>query len=58
MSGADANFEFYAHTIAPYKGKLEIWYTQHQNLYVYIMLILMTIWYVIFPNSRLVMVIV
>ena len=54
MSGADANFEFYAHTIAPYKGKLEIWYTQHQNLYVYIMLILMTIWYVIFPNSRLV----
>jgi lipopolysaccharide/colanic/teichoic acid biosynthesis glycosyltransferase len=46
--------ETYRHIILPYKGALEIWYQQHQNLYTDVMIMFLTGWYVIFPKSRLV----
>ncbi|BCD67959.1 sugar transferase [Nitratiruptor sp. YY09-18] len=45
--------KFYDEVIAPYKGKLEEWYVKHQNLYTYFMLIFLTIWVVLFPNSKI-----
>ena len=44
--------KFYDEVIAPYKGEVEEWYVAHQNLYTYFMLIVLTIWVVIFPKSR------
>jgi len=45
--------KFYAKYIAPYKGKLEKWYVQHQNLYTYFILIFLTVWAVIKPDTKL-----
>jgi len=41
----------YAEDIAPYKGELEIWYVQHQSTALDLLLILLTIWVVMFPKS-------
>ena len=46
--------ETYRDIILPYKGALEIWYQQHQNFYTDLMLMFLTGWYVVFPNSKLV----
>lgn len=45
--------EFYAQDIAPYKGELEIWYVQHQSVGLDLLLILLTVWVVLCPKSRL-----
>jgi len=45
--------KFYDEVIAPYKGELEQWYVEHQNLYTYFMLIGLTIWVVLFPKSKI-----
>lgn len=45
--------QYYDDVIAPYKGKLEEWFIQHQDIYTYFMLIGLTIWMVIFPKSEL-----
>lgn len=45
--------QYYDEVIAPYKGKLEEWFIQHQDLYTYFMLIGLTVWMVIFPKSEL-----
>ncbi len=37
--------------IAPYKGELELWYIDHQNLGVYFKLIFLTAWSVLKPGS-------
>jgi len=44
--------KFYDNVIAPYKGKLEEWYVIHNDLYTYFMLIGLTIWIVIFSQSK------
>jgi len=44
--------KFYDETIAPYKGELEQWYVENKSLYLYFVLIILTIWIVIFPKSR------
>ncbi|MDZ4809724.1 MAG: sugar transferase [Bacteroidota bacterium] len=46
--------ECYKQIISPHKGALEIWYQQHQNFYTDFMILFLTAWYVIFPNSKLV----
>lgn len=46
--------ECYRSVILPYKGALEIWYQQHQGFYTDFMLLFLTAWYIVFPNSRLV----
>ncbi len=40
--------------IAPYKGQLEIWYQKNLSFYTDFMLIFLTAWAIIFPESRLV----
>ena len=43
--------DFYANDIAPYKGELEIWYVQHHSVAVDLLLILLTIQVVLFPDT-------
>lgn len=45
---------FYAHTISPYKGRVEEWYVKNQTIYIYFAIILLTIWVVIFPNTTII----
>lgn len=44
--------KFYDDVIAPYKGELEQWYVKHQSLYTYFMLIGLTVWVVLFSDSK------
>jgi lipopolysaccharide/colanic/teichoic acid biosynthesis glycosyltransferase len=46
--------ECYRTIILPYKGALEVWYQQHQSFYTDFMIMFLTAWYVVFPNSKLV----
>ena len=46
--------EFYKEHIAPFKGELEIWYQQNLSFYTDAMLIFLTAWVVIFPDSELI----
>ncbi len=43
--------DFYDNVIGPFKGKVEGWYSDKQNLQVYFTLIFLTVWVVIFPKS-------
>ena len=45
--------EFYKRVIAPYKGKIEIWYQEHRSFYLDLQLIFMTAWVILVPESRL-----
>ena len=53
MYGAKASVDFYDKVIAPYKGVLEEWYVSNRNLYIYFMLIIITVWIVIYPKTKL-----
>jgi lipopolysaccharide/colanic/teichoic acid biosynthesis glycosyltransferase len=44
--------QFYKKYISPFKGSLEAWYVDHQGLMIYFMLIVLTIWVVVFPKSK------
>ena len=44
----------YTQIIMPYKGELEVWYQKKAGFATDLRLLLLTIWYVIFPNSKLV----
>jgi lipopolysaccharide/colanic/teichoic acid biosynthesis glycosyltransferase len=44
----------YRTIILPHKGALELWYQQHQGFFTDFMLLFLTAWYVLFPNSNLV----
>lgn len=46
--------EYYAKYILPYKGELELWYQRHLAFYTDFMLIFLTVWVVVFPDSDLV----
>jgi lipopolysaccharide/colanic/teichoic acid biosynthesis glycosyltransferase len=46
--------EFYKQHIAPYKGELELWYQKHLSLYTDFMLIFLTAWVIVSPESQLV----
>jgi len=41
-------------SIYPYKGALEMWYQQHASVYTDAMIIFLTGWSIIFPNTTLV----
>lgn len=47
-------YEFYNLHIAPYKGELELWYQENLSFYTDAILIFLTAWVIIFPNSNLV----
>ncbi|BAU57073.1 lipid carrier : UDP-N-acetylgalactosaminyltransferase [Halorhodospira halochloris] len=44
---------FYRETIIPYKADLERWYVRNQSLRVYFEVILLTVWVILFPSSRM-----
>lgn len=46
--------EFYKQHIAPYKGELEIWYLNHISFYTDFMILFLTAWAIIAPESELV----
>lgn len=48
------SLEFYKSVITPYKGQIEAWYVDHQSLYTYFVVILLTVWVVLFPKSGIV----
>lgn len=45
------SIEFYDSVIAPYKGQVEAWYADHQTMFTYFAVILVTVWVVLFPAS-------
>jgi lipopolysaccharide/colanic/teichoic acid biosynthesis glycosyltransferase len=44
--------EYYKTVIAPYKGKLEMWYNTHKSLGLDVKLILLTVWTIVFPDNK------
>lgn len=53
MQGSKASLDFYMNIIAPYKGALEEWFVSNKSLYIYLMAILITVWAVIVPNTKI-----
>ena len=53
LGQASDSASFYSKKIAPYKGQLESWYISKQSIFLYFALILITVWVVIFPSSRI-----
>ena len=45
--------DFYKRVIAPYKGKLEIWYHSNRSIFLDFQLIFMTAWAIVSPETRL-----
>ena len=52
MHDQDDPAHFYDNVIMPYKGALEEWYVANQGLSSYILLIALTVWVVLFPQSK------
>jgi lipopolysaccharide/colanic/teichoic acid biosynthesis glycosyltransferase len=46
--------ECYRTVILPYKGAVEIWYQHHLTFYTDFMILFLTAWCIVFPNSNLV----
>ncbi|MBM4113963.1 MAG: sugar transferase [Phycisphaerae bacterium] len=44
----------YDRVIMPYKGLVEEWFVQHQGLYTYAWVIILTAWVIVFPKSQLI----
>jgi lipopolysaccharide/colanic/teichoic acid biosynthesis glycosyltransferase len=44
---------YFKRVIAPFKGELEIWYQEHNSLFLDLQLIFMTAWVIFFPTSKL-----
>jgi len=51
-SGEDPNV-FYKREVAPYKGALEIWYQKNASTLTDFKLLILTGWFIIFPDSKL-----
>ena len=54
LSDHASSMDFYDNVIAPYKGIVEAWYVNHQNLRTYFAVIGVTFWVVLFPKSDIV----
>lgn len=52
MHASDDPNRFYDEVIMPYKGLLEEWYVGNQNLAVYLKSIILTVWVVLKPDSK------
>jgi len=46
--------ECYRTVILPYKGAVEVWYQHHLSFFTDFMILFLTGWYILFPNSNLV----
>jgi lipopolysaccharide/colanic/teichoic acid biosynthesis glycosyltransferase len=47
-------FVFYDTVISPYKGELEMWYLQKQSFKTDILILFLTAWHILFPESKLI----
>jgi lipopolysaccharide/colanic/teichoic acid biosynthesis glycosyltransferase len=47
----DSRDEFHDTIIAPYKGDLELWYSEHRNIGTNFLLVLITVWVIFKPKS-------
>jgi lipopolysaccharide/colanic/teichoic acid biosynthesis glycosyltransferase len=45
--------DFYKRVIAPYKGKLEMWYQANRSFFLDLQLIFLTAWVILSPSSKL-----
>jgi lipopolysaccharide/colanic/teichoic acid biosynthesis glycosyltransferase len=45
--------EYYAQFISPYKGELELWYQKNLSFSPDVLLIFLTVWVIVFPESQL-----
>lgn len=54
LEGHDDTMEFYDTVINRYKGDIEAWYADKQNLLMYFILISLTVWVVLFSKSDLI----
>jgi len=52
MHGMAASIDFYKNVISPYKGALEEWFVINKSLYLYFLCIILTIWVVLRPSSK------
>ena len=52
-SGGDT-WDFYINQIYPHKGELELWYQKNQSFFVDFLIICITAWVIIQPNSKIV----
>jgi lipopolysaccharide/colanic/teichoic acid biosynthesis glycosyltransferase len=46
--------ECYRTVILPYKGAVEVWYQQHLSFFTDFMILFLTAWCIVFPDSKLV----
>lgn len=46
-------WDFYKNTIYPFKGSLELWYQKKKSFILDLQLIFLTVWVIVFPNSRI-----
>lgn len=53
VSKSDDPHEFYRREIAPYKGRLEMWYNHNRSLWVDLCIIFLTVWVILVPQSQL-----
>ena len=49
----DKAHSFYKNKIAPFKGKLELWYQKNSGIFLDIQLIFLTAWVIFFPNTKI-----
>jgi lipopolysaccharide/colanic/teichoic acid biosynthesis glycosyltransferase len=54
LEGHSGTLDFYDNIIGPYKGNVEAWYVEKQNVIIYFSLIILTVWVVLLPNSGLI----
>jgi lipopolysaccharide/colanic/teichoic acid biosynthesis glycosyltransferase len=45
--------DFYKRVVAPYKGKLEMWYQANSSFLTDLKLIFLTVWVILFPTSKI-----
>ena len=54
LSGQKDPVAYYDTVLAPYKGNLECWYIENQGMKSYLLIILITVWVVVSPDSKVV----
>lgn len=53
MSGETASIDFYNDVIAPYKGSVEKWFIANKGIYLYFLIIIVTVWVVLYPRTKI-----
>lgn len=53
LAGREDPVEYYKTVIIPYKSDLEVWYVKNNTIINYFKCILLTIWMILIPNSKI-----